>query len=70
MTPAEHHAILIRKAIAEARAAGVNVNLDWDEDEDGIHVSLNTSVHRRLPSDEGKVMIMRIIDGPWAVEAY
>lgn len=65
MTPAEHHAILIRKAISEARAEGVNVLLDWDEDEDGIHVSLTTSVHRR--QDDG---FMRIIDGPWIVEAY
>lgn len=70
MTPAEHHATLIRKAISEARAAGVNVDLDWDEDEDGVHVSLTTQVHRRLPSDDGKVMIMRIIDGPFIVEAY
>ena len=69
MTPAEQHAILIRKAIAEARAAGVNVNLDWDEDEDGIHVSLNTSVHRRFPTDHGKVIIIRINYGPRAVEA-
>lgn len=65
MTPAEHHAILIRKAISEARAAGVNVDLDWDEDEDGIHVSLTTQVHRRHP--EGW---MRVVDGPFIVEAY
>lgn len=65
MTPAEHHAILISKAISEARAAGVNVNLDWDEDEDGIHVSLTTQVHRRHP--EGW---MRVVDGPFIVEAY
>lgn len=65
MTPAEHHAILIRKAISEARAAGVNVSLDWDEDEDGVHVCLSTYVHRR--QDDG---FMRIIDGPFIVEAY
>lgn len=70
MTPAEHHAILIAKAISEARAAGVNVNLDWEEDEDGMHVWINTSVHRRLPSDDGKALIMRVIDGPFLVEGY
>ena len=65
MTPAEHHAILIRAAITEARASGVNVNLDWDEDEDGIHVKLTTSVHRRQPDG-----YMKVIDGPFFVEAY
>lgn len=65
MTPAAHHATLIRKAISEARTAGVNVTLDWDEDEDGIHVSLYTSVHRRQP--EGW---MKVVDGPFIVEAY
>ena len=65
MTPAEHHAILIRKAISEARAAGVNVNLDWDEDEDGMHVSLTTSVHVR--DEDG---IMRLPEAYWIVEAY
>lgn len=48
----------------------MNVNLDWDEDEDGMHVSLNTTVHRRLPSDDGKVMIMRVTEGPFLVEGY
>jgi hypothetical protein len=72
MTPAEYHATKIRAAINEARAAGVNVTLDWDQDwPDGdIHVSMFTSVHRRLPSDDGKVMTMRYIDGPFIVEGY
>lgn len=68
MTPAAKHALLIRAAIQAAREEGVNVTLDWDEDEDGMHVSMVTSVHRRLPSDDGKVMIMRVIDGPFIVE--
>lgn len=42
MTPAEHHAILIRKAISEARAAGVRVTMDHYEDSDGFHVKLTT----------------------------
>jgi len=65
MTPAEHHAILIRAAITEARASGVSVDLDWDEDGDGIHVSLTTSGHRRQPDG-----YMKTVDGPWTVEAY
>lgn len=65
MSPAEHHATLIRKAISEARAAGVNVTLDWDEDEGDVHVWLGTSVHRR--QSDG---YMRIVDGPFIVEAY
>lgn len=67
---AEAHALRIRQAISDARKDGVNVNLDWDEDEDGIHVKLTTSAHRRLPSDDGEVQIMRIVDGPWLVEGY
>jgi len=65
MTPAEHHAILIAKAIREARAEGVNVTLDWDDDEDGMHVKLITSVHQRQP--EGW---MKIVDGPFMIEGY
>lgn len=42
MGKAEHHAILIRKAISEARAAGVQVTMDYYEDGDGFHVKLTT----------------------------
>lgn len=62
---AEHHAILIGKAISEARAAGVNVTLDWGEDEDGMHVEMYTTVHRR--GDDG---VMRWVEGPFIVEGY
>lgn len=73
MTPAEHHAIKIRAAINEARAAGVNVTLDFDQDfytGDVERVWMETSVHRRLPTDDGKAMVMRVIDGPFIVEGY
>ena len=42
MTLAERHAILIRKAISEARAAGVRVCTEYYEDGDGFHVKLTT----------------------------
>lgn len=66
LTKAEHHAIKIRAAINEARAAGVNVQLDWNEDEDGMHVSLFTSVHKRNAED----LRMDWVEGPFIVEGY
>lgn len=42
MTAAERHAILIRKAISEARAAGVRVTMDHYEDSDGFHIKMTT----------------------------
>lgn len=68
-SPAEHYANNIRQAIEAARAAGVNVTLDWSEDEDGMHVSLFTSVHRRV-SEDGRDSFMKIVDGPFIVEGY
>ena len=64
MTPAEHHAILIRKAISEARAAGVEVLLDVVDGYDGEAAELSTVEYEQVDG------IMRIVDGPFIVEAY
>ena len=63
MTPAEHHATLIRKVISEARAAGVNVNLDWEETYDGISVKLSTVEYEEVDG-------LMQVKSAWIVEAY
>lgn len=63
MTPAEHHATLIRKAIAEARAAGVHVSLDWKETYDGISVKLSTVEYEEVDG-------LMQVKSAWVVEGY
>lgn len=63
MTPAEHHAILIRKAIAEARAAGVYVSLDWEETYDGISVKLSAVEYKEVDG-------LMQVKSAWIVEGF